>query len=320
MNFYPSDDDVQGQDRVGDVIYLATALFTCCFLLLPLFCDAQCWEKVFEHSCFKQEICDFKAEVKPPAQYDFKQGWFWIQADKCTYYTATIGGTACDGVCDQGDFTQLEYNSPCCTKKDTVKLSECGINEPYGYFEQIDACKCDTLRRYEIQPLPVYSLNDTIPHPTNDITIDSLKTVAGCDSIITTYWVATDFESPQTTQKISYNNDAPPKSNCPGTDIIESGNDTIMDLIEPTKVYAPSIFSPNGDGINDCFQVFTNGAIIQSVIIADRWGNIVKQTGQIKSGECIWDGYYKTFLVPGVCVYSAMVNDRVYKGNFTTQL
>lgn len=72
-----------------------------------------------------------------------------------------------------------------------------------------------------------------------------------------------------------------------------------MQLTLPPKVaiYIPSVFSPNGDGINDFFTIFTSESIstILSLQIADRWGNLVFQRGNFPPNQVTlgWDGRIK---------------------------
>jgi len=78
----------------------------------------------------------------------------------------------------------------------------------------------------------------------------------------------------------------------------ETGNgcwdrDTLeIGIVEDIKVFVPNAFSPNGDGINDCFSVGgTTGDVIDvfRIIIYSRWGQLVYES-QISSPECVWDG------------------------------
>ncbi len=93
-------------------------------------------------------------------------------------------------------------------------------------------------------------------------------------------------------------------------------------------VYIPTIFSPNGDGINDLFQIQTineNNIMISRFFIFDRWGNEVYErlNFPIKTNEGWWDGTYKHFTMnPGVFAYYLEVElengqRETYKGNVT---
>ncbi len=62
------------------------------------------------------------------------------------------------------------------------------------------------------------------------------------------------------------------------------------------QFYKPNIFSPNEDGVNDVFRLYTNTLAIDQVevfVIADRWGNIVhsRKNLQFEDPDLGWDGY-----------------------------
>ena len=77
-----------------------------------------------------------------------------------------------------------------------------------------------------------------------------------------------------------------------------------------TRLFTPTVFSPNGDGINDNWTIFTGGkATINYLRIYDRWGEVVFEnaTPFESDNEALgWDGKFnKETLSPGVYVYVA---------------
>lgn len=87
---------------------------------------------------------------------------------------------------------------------------------------------------------------------------------------------------PITYDGVDYNNEGTYKIE----DISSSGCDSSKVLIvEYEKIYIPNVFSPNNDGINDNFEVFTPNEEINLIELAiyDRWGNL-----QFKGDS--WDG------------------------------
>ena len=71
-----------------------------------------------------------------------------------------------------------------------------------------------------------------------------------------------------------------------------------VDLDRNRNVYIPNIFSPNGDGINDDFKVYTGPGVtaINFVRIYDRWGNLVHDVDDpipSNAGTADWDGTFK---------------------------
>ena len=77
-----------------------------------------------------------------------------------------------------------------------------------------------------------------------------------------------------------------------------------------TDIFIPNTFSPNGDGINDWFEVFTkdgNNFDIKMTVY-DRWGNLVYQS--IKGEKPKWNGRFKGKNLPAaVYVYIIEFND-----------
>jgi gliding motility-associated-like protein len=91
---------------------------------------------------------------------------------------------------------------------------------------------------------------------------------------------------------------------------LEKDIDVVLDAdcAFPSTFYIPTVFSPNGDGINDLFQLHTNSVTtILSITggIYDRWGNMVYQP----SGDQLeWDGTAADRKVmPGVYAYNIII-------------
>ena len=53
------------------------------------------------------------------------------------------------------------------------------------------------------------------------------------------------------------------------------------------SIYIPNIFSPNGDGVNDVFEVYGTDITQLSVQVFDRWGKLVFYSTDV---EAAWDG------------------------------
>ncbi|MBK7344295.1 MAG: gliding motility-associated C-terminal domain-containing protein [Saprospiraceae bacterium] len=89
---------------------------------------------------------------------------------------------------------------------------------------------------------------------------------------------------------------------CPGSDQLEV-------LVRPrVDIYIPNSFSPNDDGINDWFTVFSNeeGVVVRNLAIYDRWGNALFSQGDLPVNDpsAGWDGRFRgDRLDPGVYVY-----------------
>ena len=95
---------------------------------------------------------------------------------------------------------------------------------------------------------------------------------------------------------------------------------------EPTRprVFIPSVFSPNNDGINDLFAPQGDASIrVDELAIYGRWGELIYQTGQFQLGDPDqgWDGRMRDDPAHvDVYVYVALLRwpdgtTRIYKGD-----
>jgi len=95
-------------------------------------------------------------------------------------------------------------------------------------------------------------------------------------------------------------------------------------------VFLPNVFTPNQDGVNENFMIFTGEGVtaIPSVRVYDRWGELVREAKNLQigpSGAVVWDGTMKgEAMQPGVYVYVAEVlfldqpqTPLVFKGDVT---
>lgn len=80
-----------------------------------------------------------------------------------------------------------------------------------------------------------------------------------------------------------------------------------MVIVDCSSIYAPNAFSPNGDGVNDVFQIVGTGIAKYELIIFDRWGGIVFQS--IDPTQA-WTGGIDGYFVPdGVYTYTLKALD-----------
>jgi len=80
-------------------------------------------------------------------------------------------------------------------------------------------------------------------------------------------------------------------------------------------IYIPNVFSPNADGVNDTWSIYTGSDIQSSYVsiqVYDRWGNLIYRNPNLLQGGTGWDGNYKNQPVPNG-VYTYLVSlDGVY--------
>ncbi len=71
----------------------------------------------------------------------------------------------------------------------------------------------------------------------------------------------------------------------------------VLKIIKEGEVFIPNIFSPNDDGINDFFTAYSTEeiAIIDRMLIYDRWGNLVYSKDKFESNNNSigWNGTFK---------------------------
>ena len=64
-------------------------------------------------------------------------------------------------------------------------------------------------------------------------------------------------------------------------------------VLEELQVIIPNVFTPNNDGINDWFGITANLSVPASVVILNRWGNVVFEKDFLtEAGDFVevWDG------------------------------
>lgn len=105
--------------------------------------------------------------------------------------------------------------------------------------------------------------------------------------------------------------------------------DRVTVVVDRRKdIYAPNIFSPNDDGINDIFHLFAKEGLvtnIKSFQIYDRWGDAIFERTDIQANDpnVGWDGKFRDEkLQPGVYVWFAEITFRdgetiLYEGDVT---
>jgi gliding motility-associated-like protein len=85
------------------------------------------------------------------------------------------------------------------------------------------------------------------------------------------------------------------------------------EIFEP-DLFIPNVFSPNGDGINDRFEVVYTGTETYYLEVFDRWGKVYFTSS---SPDSLWDGSLPGGIAAneGVYYYVITIGDNVHKGN-----
>lgn len=132
----------------------------------------------------------------------------------------------------------------------------------------------------------------------------------------------TDCRSPEVTTLVTrtYNLVITDLSGCTATADIQV-------RVDPTRfVFAPNIFSPDGDGLNDFFTIFARNALdVEGFQIFDRWGSLVWKQGvsPLNNEAEGWDGRVNgADPNPGVYIWTARIRFKdgqteTYSGDVT---
>jgi gliding motility-associated-like protein len=103
---------------------------------------------------------------------------------------------------------------------------------------------------------------------------------------------------------------------------------TTVEVNKNIGVFAPSVFSPNGDNANDRFMLFGKPELVLNIKwlkIYDRWGDVIYSENDIKINETArgWDGNFRgSPMTPAVFVWVAEVefidgSKKIMKGDVT---
>ncbi len=89
-----------------------------------------------------------------------------------------------------------------------------------------------------------------------------------------------------------------------------------FEVVIPEVPPIPTVFTPNGDGINDLFSVNYEGAQDFQLVITDRWGRKVFETNAPQKG---WDGRLPNGnpAPEGVYFYICKIGKQILRGNLT---
>jgi gliding motility-associated-like protein len=108
----------------------------------------------------------------------------------------------------------------------------------------------------------------------------------------------------------------------------QASDDVLIVVNKDRRVYIPTVFSPNGDGVNDIFYILGDEGqivMVKRFVIYNRWGELVHQESAFLPNDPSkgWDGYFRSDLMnPGVFVYAAEIEfidgvTKLYTGDVT---
>ncbi len=203
-----------------------------------------------------------------------------------------------------GNYAVMEYLEGQCN------LSKVYAYEVPEYRTEITQTICDDEK---------YDFNESqLVEP--GIYLDTILTDIGCDSIIILDLSVLGKQQDMVSAKI-FEGDVFRMENFSFSDVgtyelnLQSaqGCDSLVVLdLAFYKIYIPNIFSPNGDGVNDEFEVFLKepNLFLNSVSIFNRWGSRVYYSSDLlQETDYTWDGNIANENAsPGVYTYVIEIN------------
>lgn len=178
----------------------------------------------------------------------------------------------------------------------------------------------DTAITVESQPTASFELRTTV-----SCTGTTTELVDLSENAVVWYW---DFGDGTTSTEANPGHVFPANGTYPVSLLVGNSSSSCTDLHQENVTVATSsititpanVFTPNGDGLNDCFQPFISGALVDpnadcfSMEIYDRWGiKIFESSGGF---NVCWDGKTKsnTKAKDGTYYYIVRFIDTTYKG------
>ncbi len=73
-------------------------------------------------------------------------------------------------------------------------------------------------------------------------------------------------------------------------------DELFIEVDTKTRIFAPNVFTPNGDGVNDLFSLYGGDNVtgVKRFMVFDRWGDLVYQLENFSAdGRFGWDGNYQ---------------------------
>jgi len=300
-----------------------------------------------ELDIFIEESCDSARVYLAPETYDYA----WSNGVQGTYFATDTGGnwqvtvtdsTGCSTIQNiaipepDGPNVEVQVTQPFCPGDlGAVEFVPENPNLPLIYSR--DGGETYTLTdRFEDLPYGAYTfaVQDDLgciqEFPVEIIAPDTMGVELGIDSLevrplTPVELTATPSGNIQLYQWLPEEID----SGAPTTSFIADKNLDVRIIVEDARgcratdgfhlrivlgeIFAPSAFSPNNDGVNDRFTLYSDngsGEIIEVLRIFDRWGNQVFAADQINlSDESLgWDGNFQGKPAkPQVYVYQALI-------------
>lgn len=247
----------------------------------------------------------FKAEVKTFPKPVFDYSGMNVQTDQCSQTVGSITGIKINGL--QGPTTYNWTNMSNVSVGNSLSLQNTGTGEYQLHI--VDGGNCSI----ESKAVVVTNRNETLSKPLYDnqvIPRNTTTTLTIRNPQPGNYYL---FHDPLGLQPVQTNTSGTFITGTVRADSIfyiryEKGScrsditDVRVTVVDETKVFVPTAFTPNKDGKNDLLRPVVSGLFdLEYFIVFDRWGTAVFRTNELSKG---WDGRYKGMDAPvGVYVW-----------------
>jgi|GEM_PF-6462352 len=230
---------------------------------------------------------------------------------------------------------------------DFIRVGNNMYSSPGDYMDTLsNQFGCDSILMSNVSFFPQTFISDTVNicagefyqvansiYSVSGKYVDTLSGVNVCDTIINTYLTVFDTVSIIIEESLCTNDSVQIGSQLyrePGVYMhvlaSENGCDSILNIVinaTPASVcfegacdaYIPSAFSPNNDGINDVFKIYSPNVVAQSIKIYSRWGNEYKTRSE-------WDGEFNSNRAEtGIYIYNiTAICNEILELNYTGEL
>jgi len=179
--------------------------------------------------------------------------------------------------------------------------SSISVNEPGNWWVRVtgnNGCVAtDTASIKELAPLP----HDFLPLDTPVCKMGTLELFPA--ETYNTYNWSTGANTRQLTVSMpgTYWLEVTDKNGCTGRDTVQVAQKECL-----KGLYMPTVFSPNGDGVNDLLRPVLMGKVVKyKFSVYNRWGSAVFESSELQQG---WDGNLRGHMAPTggyvwICTY-----------------
>lgn len=201
--------------------------------------------------------------------------------------------------------THFDWTGPGENSTNTGPQSSVWLDLSAGwYYLTVKDPVCETSDSILVEqnPPPEASFNADPEQGYSPLAVDFTNTSDDADTYL---WDFGNGESNTVNNKDNQNSTYIDEGTYTVTLTVESGLCTDSDtktitVILPVSYDMPNVFTPNGDGENDFFTINAENASAVSIVILNRWGNVLfessdvdfKWDGKTKTGQDVDDGTY----------------------------